>query len=100
MQVYETYRDRGVVFIGLTGEGESSLSGIRQFVEGTGVPWVNGYGANETLTAFKNTYTPQTWVLGPDGRVAWNQASKGDVQDGIERALAMREGSNAMKIED
>lgn len=89
--MYDKYRDRDVVFIGLTSEGASSLSGIRKFLSETGVPWVNGYGARDTLAAFQNSYIPQMWVIGPDGRVVWNRASSGDLEDGIEQALALKD---------
>lgn len=85
--MYRRYREQGVVFIGLTPEGSASLPAIRGFVEQTGVPWPNGYGARSTLRAFGNTYTPQTWVVGRDGRIAWNEAAGGTLEDGIQKAL-------------
>lgn len=92
IETYEEYRDRGVVFIGLTAEGEESLGESRAFLEATGIPWPNGYGALETLQKFEAHAIPTVWVIGRDGKVVWNIDSPGTLADGIEQALAADAG--------
>jgi thiol-disulfide isomerase/thioredoxin len=87
---HRKYHERGVVFIGLTAEDEKELPAVQGFLDENSIPWVNGYGATETLMAFQAEYIPAVWVIGPDGKVVWNVDSEGTVNDGIERALAMR----------
>ena len=87
--MYQKYRERGVIFIGLTDEDEGELSDIKAFLSDTVVTWPNGYGAAETLRAFDSPYIPAIWVIGPDGKVAWNDRSSGTLEDGIDKALTM-----------
>lgn len=89
--VYERFRDRGVVFIGLTAEGEESLTESREFIAAAKIPWVNGYGAVETLTAFGSEYIPAVWVIDRDGKILWNSALEyqESLEEALERALAV-----------
>jgi thiol-disulfide isomerase/thioredoxin len=89
--VYERFRDQGVVFIGLTGEGEAALTESQQFIATAKIPWVNGYGAIETLTAFGSEYIPAVWVIGRDGKILWNSslAYQESMDEALERALAV-----------
>jgi len=86
---YNKYRDKGVVFIGLSSEDEESLPAMQRFLQATGITWPNGYGAFDTLRALDVTYIPAAWVVGPDGTIVWSQDSPGTLEDGIEQALAM-----------
>lgn len=94
IETYHEFKDRDVVFIGLTSDPESELEEIEAFIEDLNVPWVNGYGADETLIALDAQVIPLVWVIGADGTVVWNSGSPGTVADGIEEALAAR-GSSA-----
>lgn len=89
VRTYERFHDRGVVFIGLTPDGEEELSESRAFVQKAGITWPNGYGAFETLQAFLTDggIFPSVWVIGPDGKVTWNRDSPGTLQEAIEKAL-------------
>lgn len=87
-KLHARYRDRGVVFLGLTDEGAESLPAIEAFLRGTGVTWPNGYGAGETLARFQHEGIPAVWVVGRDGTIVWNFDSSGEIEDGIEKALA------------
>ena len=78
-----------MIFIGLTNEGAADLPDIEQFLTDTGVTWLNGYGAVETLEKFGRAYYPQMWVIGRDGRIAWNRNSGVSLEKGIEEALAV-----------
>jgi len=88
--VHKKYRDQGVVFIGLTDEGEDQLPKSQAFLDAAGVTWLNGYGAADTLLAFEFVAYPTMWVIGADGKVVWNSDSPGTLEEGIEEALAMK----------
>jgi peroxiredoxin len=90
VELYQRFHDRGVVFIGLTPDSERDLPNVRRFLEKTGIPWPNGYGAVKTLEKFMTDggYFPSTWVIGADGKVAWNEDSPGQLAEGIEQALS------------
>ena len=88
--MYEEFRGRGVVFIGLTDQGESELAQVKAFLVESGITWPNGYGAAESLQAFGSTYIPAVWVIGSDGKVVWNDNSSGTLEDGIDHALSLQ----------
>lgn len=89
VETYQKFKDQNVVFIGLTSDGEEILPEIRQWLKETGITWPNGYGAIESLIAFKAETIPQVWVIGTDGKVVWNvdSESKESLEQGISRAL-------------
>ena len=82
------YRDRGVVFLGLTSEGEGELANSRRFIEATGITWPNGYGAVETLQALNAEFIPQMWVVNRGNRIVWDVSSNEPIEAAIDRALA------------
>lgn len=87
---YKKFHKRDVVFIGLTYEKAKRLPEIKRFLDETGIDWPNGYGALETLINLDVEYFPAVWVVGPDGRIVWNFDSPGELEDGIEQALALK----------
>lgn len=87
VEVYNKYKDHGVVFIGLTPEGEETLPKSQEFLDSTGVSWPNGYGAEETLDKFNTQFYPSVWVIGPDRRIVWNYGGSGSLEQAIEKAL-------------
>ena len=89
--MYEKFRERDIIFLGLTFEDESLLPYIERFLEQTGITWLNGYGAAATLERFKVKLFPALYVIGTDGRIAWagNDPTKG-LEESIEQALAQR----------
>jgi peroxiredoxin len=69
VQVYRKYAPRGVVFIGLSVANQEQAEA---FVRAFGLPWVNGYGAEDTI---KQLGAPPTlFVIDRSGHVAWNDA--------------------------
>ncbi len=73
--------NENVVFIGLTTDDTTDLENVRRFLAKYEVTWPNAYGAAETifgtgpeLTGFKAEYFPGYWVIGRDGKVAWNKS--------------------------
>jgi thiol-disulfide isomerase/thioredoxin len=87
VEAYQKFRQRPVVFIGLTDEGRESLPKIREYLVSTGITWPNGYGAGDTLVNFETMALPATWVIGPDGIILWNHDSPGTLEQAIENAL-------------
>ena len=89
VEVYEKFKDQKVAFIGLTADGEDLLPVIQKWLEETGITWPNGYGAIDSLIAYKAEFIPQVWVIGTDGKVVWNVDSERteSLEAGIARAL-------------
>jgi len=87
--LYERFRDR-VTFIGLTPDGPDDLPSVRRFLKDTGITWPNGYGAAETLDKLMTDggIFPSAWVIGADGKVAWNEDSPAELAEAIEGALS------------
>ena len=81
----------GVQFIGLTPEDSSTLDKSKAFLDTFGIRWPNGYGAGEAIDALRVFGYPTTFVFGADGRVLWNDAMGGKVEDAIAAALWLRE---------
>ncbi len=88
VEAYDTYHKRGVVFIGLTGDSEDSLSKMKQFLSETHITWPCGYGADDTLHALQVNMIPQVWVVGSDGKIVWNMDEEGSLEAAIEKALS------------
>ena len=84
----EKYRDRGVVFLGLTTEGEDQLANSRRFIKAAGITWPNGYGAVETLSALNADFIPQIWVVDRQNRIIWDVNSSESIEVAIDRVLA------------
>jgi len=89
VELYRRYSGQGVVFIGLTGEAESSRQDIEQFISRYGIEWPNVYGAGESTVALKARYIPRYWVFDRDGKVVWNVALRGKtgISEAIQQAL-------------
>jgi hypothetical protein len=75
------------VFLGLTSEGKDSLDRSRAFIDDLRIPWRQGYGAIETLSAFKADFIPQVWVIDQNGIIAWDQTATEDVDVTLRRLL-------------
>lgn len=87
VEVEAKFRDRGVQFIGMTRESGSDLPHVEEFIRDAKITWPNGYGAEETMAQFGSMGIPAVWVVGRDGKIAWNRGGKGELEDAIERAL-------------
>jgi thiol-disulfide isomerase/thioredoxin len=85
--LHEKYADRGVVFISLTAEPSSKLEAIQSFLKATGIKWLNGYGAEATLTEFGAEVIPMVWIFDRQGKVVWNEESSESMDHGIAAAL-------------
>ncbi len=88
VRLFQQYRDRGVIFIGLTAEGPSELEEIRAHLAHQKIEWTNGYGAGDAIQALGAVSVPSSLVVGPAGRVVWNSSQAGSLADAIETALS------------
>lgn len=88
IKLHNLYRDRGVVFLGLTVEGADRDRENKQFLADTKIPWPNGYGARETLRKLKADFIPQVWVIDRKYNLIWNVDSSERIESAIDRALA------------
>jgi thiol-disulfide isomerase/thioredoxin len=83
--LYDKYKERGVVFLGLTEEDSSALEQSRRFVAETKLTWPQGYGAGETIEELEVHWIPQLFVIGPDGRIAWDLSSGEPIEQVLDR---------------
>ncbi|MGE3313472.1 MAG: TlpA family protein disulfide reductase [Planctomycetaceae bacterium] len=88
--LHKKFSERGVVFIGLTAEGPDDLPEIQSFLSSTGITWLNGYGARNTLIDLKADYIPGMWVVDKSGTITWNRDSGESIEEAIEKALASK----------
>jgi thiol-disulfide isomerase/thioredoxin len=88
VSAYDTFHDRGVVFIGLTGDSGTEMQEMKRFLTEAKVPWPCGYGATDTLSALGTKMIPQVWVVGTDGKIRWNLDAEGTLDAAIEDALS------------
>ena len=76
-----------MVFVGLTAEGADKKAQSETFLKKFGITWPNGYGARTTIDALGVTGYPTVFVIGADGKVAWNDERAGELEDAIEKAI-------------
>lgn len=88
VSAYNTFHDRGVVFIGLTADSGAEKKEMEQFITKAKITWPCGYGASDTLAAMGTKFIPQVWVVGTDGLVRWNFDNEGSLDGAIEDALS------------
>lgn len=88
VKLHAEYHDQGVEFVGLTYEPPDMVSQIEEYLDTTGITWVNGYGGLETLQAFGVEYFPSTWIIDAEGQILWNRDSDIPLEEAIPLALA------------
>lgn len=87
IKLYEEFSPQGVVFLGLTSEGEERLDLSREFIDELHIPWVQGYGSGETLSRLNADFIPQIWVIDTNGKIAWDRTAPDDVDITLRRLL-------------
>lgn len=88
VELHTTYRDQGVEFVGLTYEPPDMLSQIEEYLQKTGITWVNGYGGLATLQAYGVEYFPSIWIIDSAGQILWNRDSEIPLEEAIPLALS------------
>ena len=79
-------------FIGLTPDSDD-VEDVREFVDEIGIGWPVGYLADESLDALHVSGYPTLIVVGPDGRIVWNDEQGGTLQDALETVLGELPGA-------
>lgn len=87
--LHDKYAPKGVTFIGLTAEPEDQRDKIETFLRRYQITWLNGYGAESTLTELGAEAIPMVWVVDRYGNIVWNENSSLSLDQGIEAALAI-----------
>ncbi len=87
VELHDQFADRGVVFIGLTSEGEEQKSKIQSILQRAGVRWPNGWGAGQTMLELRNEYLPCVYVIGKNGQIMWTTSDGGDLPDVLNQLL-------------
>ena len=89
----QKYREKGVVFLGLTSEGSDTLAKSKQFLSVTKINWPNGYGASRTLQLLEADSIPHVTII--DGKNVIEDIIMGaggdshqSIEAAIQRALA------------
>jgi thiol-disulfide isomerase/thioredoxin len=92
VKLHHEYKDRGVLFVGLSTESAEARSAMRAFLDKYKVTWPNGYGADRTLGELGVEGIPAVWVVGTDGKIVWDSMLGGTVEEAIQKALAATPG--------
>lgn len=84
MDVFERYRDRGVVVLGIS--FQDSAANAAAYAERRRIPWpLLSDPGSRTGLSYGVTGLPETYFIGPDGRIAHKEAGP------VTRALVARE---------
>jgi len=75
LELHHKYKDRGVLFLGLTSEGTDSdaIEQSRAFVAEEKIPWPNGYAAIKPLSELEVNGIPQLWIVDGQNRIVFHQ---------------------------
>lgn len=87
VEMYKQFKDRDVVFVGLTSEPEQARGDIELFLRKMGITWLNGYGAHETMQALGAEFIPAIYIIGGDGKLAWTSDISGTPEHALNKAL-------------
>ncbi len=85
---HEKYKDRGVLFIGLTDEGADKLDETGPWSRAPISLTPTGTARSPTIEALGVETIPSVFVIGKNGRIVWHTDRPGTVDDAIESALA------------
>ncbi len=88
LELHAKYAPQGVKFIGLTTMDSKTLELSKDFIADEKLPWVQGYGAGEPLTALRANFIPQVWIVGRDGKILWDAYSEEQIEKVLDAALA------------
>lgn len=86
--LHQKYKDRGVLFVGLSTDHPENVGEIQKFVDRYKITWPNGYDADRTVNELGVEAIPRVWVVGKDGKVVWeDNETTGTIERAIEAAL-------------
>ena len=81
--IHQKYKDKGVVVIGLSNEDESK---VRTYVSQNGIPYPIGIGSMSG-GAYGVRGIPASFLIDPEGKIAWSGHPAGGLAQAIEQAL-------------
>lgn len=84
VQMYKTYKDKGVVFVSLTNEPRQT---VEPFVGKMGMVYPVG-GGSPTGRVYGVRGIPHAFIIDPSGAVVWQGHPMGGLQEALERKLA------------
>ena len=87
VELHDQFAERGVVFLGLTSEGEEQKAKIQSVLQRAGARWPNGWGAGPTMQELHNEFLPCIYVIGKNGQIMWTTGDGGDLPDVLEQML-------------
>ena len=82
-----------MLFFGMTDEGKDAKQKTENFLKKHKITWPCGWGSQVTK-AYKVSGWPTLFVIGADGKVAWNDYQQGDLAEAIEKALEAAGGDD------
>lgn len=97
VKLQKKYKDKDVVFIGMTDENGPLVPTVKNYLKATGIEWMNAYGAYPTIAKLGVEFIPYVWVVDSTGMIAWTTDSDGAIEDGIRLALDHKEKLMAKK---
>lgn len=87
VKLHDTYRDKGVVFLGLTEETAETIADSQKFLDETKFTWPSGYDAGNTIAALRAEQLPAMWIIDRNYNLVWDDKSSEPIEHAIERAL-------------
>lgn len=89
VKLSEQFGDR-IDFVALSPDPVSTEEQVQEFIDTNQITYPVGYGAQATLNGFEVRGYPSLWLVGPDGTILWNLASRHEqpLEEAIEAVLA------------
>lgn len=93
VKLSKRFGDR-VDFVALSPDPVSTEEQVQEFIDTNQITYPVGFGAQETLNGFEVRGYPSLWLVGADGTVLWNLASRHEqtLEEAIEASLAASAG--------
>ncbi|MDZ4687511.1 MAG: TlpA disulfide reductase family protein [Planctomycetaceae bacterium] len=86
-KLHDAYTPRGVRFLGLTTMNAETLPQSEKFVRDEEITWPQGYGAEAMLQQMEVHAIPAIWLVGRDGKIAWDLTSQESIETALDRLL-------------
>lgn len=93
IQLHDSLKNPDVVFLGLTSEERDGVADTQKAIDELKMPWPTGWGASASMRKFKMDRIPCVYVIGRDGKIAWNQLEEANgvsLEQGVAAALAAK----------
>ncbi len=98
-KTYEQYKDRNIVFVGVSLDRPNQAEQVKQFVKDNGMEWIQTYSGqawdDPTAKAYDIDAIPTILVLGKDGKVFKKVMELGALAPALNEALASEPAQSA-----